>query len=136
MEMKLAAVKALAELAKEEVPEEVKMAYGGEDFKFGINYLIPKPFDPRVLTRVTPAVAKAAMDSGVARTNIDDLHAYARSLEGRMGHTAQFMKSLRDRLSTYVAKSGKKVRVVFAEGTNTRILQAVKQLVEEDSLEN
>ena len=135
MEMKLAAVKALAELAKEEVPEEVKMAYGGEDFKFGINYLIPKPFDPRVLTRVTPAVAKAAMDSGVARTNIDDLHAYARSLEGRMGHTAQFMKSLRDRLSTYVAKSGKKVRVVFAEGTNTRILQAVKQLVEEDKIE-
>jgi malate dehydrogenase (oxaloacetate-decarboxylating)(NADP+) len=135
MEMKLAAVKALAELAKEEVPEEVKMAYGGEDFKFGINYLIPKPFDPRVLTRVTPAVAKAAMDSGVARTNIEDLHAYARSLEGRMGHTAQFMKSLRDRLSTYVAKSGKKVRVVFAEGTNTRILQAVKQLVEEDKIE-
>ena len=135
MEMKLAAVKALAELAKEEVPEEVKMAYGGEDFKFGINYLIPKPFDPRVLTRVTPAVAKAAMDSGVARINIEDLHAYARSLEGRMGNTAGFMKSLRDRLSTFVAKSGKKVRVVFAEGTNTRILQAVKQLVEEDKIE-
>ncbi|MBC7430342.1 MAG: NADP-dependent malic enzyme [Bacteriovorax sp.] len=135
MEMKLAAVKALAELAKEEVPEEVKMAYGGEDFKFGVNYLIPKPFDPRVLTRVTPAVAKAAMDSGVARINIDDLHAYARSLEGRMGNTAHFMKSLRDRLSTYVAKSGKKVKVVFAEGTNTRILQAVKQLIEEDKIE-
>ncbi|MBC7712164.1 MAG: NADP-dependent malic enzyme [Rhizobacter sp.] len=135
MEMKLAAVKALAELAKEEVPEEVKMAYGGEDFKFGVNYLIPKPFDPRVLTRVTPAVAKAAMDSGVARINIDDLHAYARSLEGRMGNTAHFMKSLRDRLSTYVGKSGKKVKVVFAEGTNTRILQAVKQLIEEDKIE-
>lgn len=135
MPMKLAAVKALAELAKEEVPEEVKMAYGGEDFKFGVNYLIPKPFDPRVLTRVTPAVAKAAMDSGVARINIDDLHAYARSLEGRMGNTAHFMKSLRDRLATYVAKSGKKVKVVFAEGTNTRILQAVKQLIEEDKIE-
>ena len=67
MEMKLAAVKAIAELAKEEVPEEVKLAYGGEDFKFGKNYLIPKPFDPRVLTRVTPAVAEAAMKSGVAR---------------------------------------------------------------------
>lgn len=135
MPMKLAAVKALAELAKEEVPEEVKMAYSGEDFKFGVNYLIPKPFDPRVLTRVTPAVAKAAMDSGVARINIDDLHAYARSLEGRMGNTAHFMKSLRDRLATYVAKSGKKVKVVFAEGTNTRILQAVKQLIEEDKIE-
>jgi malate dehydrogenase (oxaloacetate-decarboxylating)(NADP+) len=135
IEMKLAAVHALAELAKEEVPEEVKMAYGGEDFKFGKNYLIPKPFDSRVLTRVTPAVAKAAMDSGVARINIDDLHGYARALEGRMGHTAQFMKSLRDRLETYVAKRGKKVRVVFAEGTNTRILQAVKQLVDEDKIE-
>ena len=135
MQMKLAATRALAELAKEEVPEEVKMAYGGEDFKFGKNYLIPKPFDPRVLTRVTPAVAKAAMDSGVARINIDDLQAYARSLEGRMGNTAQFMKSLRDRLGTLVARNGRKVRMVFAEGTNTRILQAVKQLVEEDKIE-
>jgi large conductance mechanosensitive channel protein len=120
---------------KEEVPEEVRMAYGGEDFKFGKNYLIPKPFDPRVLTRVTPAVAKAAMDSGVARIDIPDLHAYARSLEGRMGNSAGFMKSLRDRLHAYVGKSGKKVRVVFAEGTNTRILQAVKQLIEEDKIE-
>ncbi len=135
IEMKLAAVKALAELAKEEIPEEVKMAYGGEDFKFGVNYLIPKPFDPRVLTRVTPAVAKAAMDSGVARVNIEDLHAYARSLEGRMGNTAQFMKSLRDRLETHVIKRGSKIKIVFAEGTNTRILQAVKQLVEEDKIE-
>lgn len=135
IEMKLAAVKALADLAKEEVPEEVKMAYGGEDFKFGVNYLIPKPFDPRVLTRVTPAVAKAAMDSGVARIMIDDLQAYARALEGRMGNTAQFMKSLRDRLSTHVAKRGQKIKMVFAEGTNTRILQAVKILVEEDKIE-
>ncbi len=135
IQMKLAAVKALAELAKEEVPEEVKLAYGGEDFKFGVNYLIPKPFDPRVLTRVTPAVAKAAMDSGVARINIDDLAAYARALEGRMGNSAQFMKLLRDRLGTYVAKRGQKVKMVFAEGTNTRILQAVKQLVEEERIE-
>lgn len=135
MQMKLAAVKALAELAKEEVPDEVRLAYDGEDFKFGTNYLIPKPFDPRVLTRVTPAVAKAAMDSGVARIKIDDLHAYARGLEGRMGNTAHFMKSLRDRLNSYVIKSGKKVRVVFAEGTNTRILQAIKQLVEENKIE-
>jgi malate dehydrogenase (oxaloacetate-decarboxylating)(NADP+) len=135
MEMKLAAVKALADLAKEEVPEEVKMAYGGEDFKFGRNYLIPKPFDPRVLTRVTPAVAHAAMESGVARIAIDDLQAYARSLEGRMGNSAGFMKSLRDRLSTLVTKRDKKVKMVFAEGTNTRILQAVKVLVDEDKIE-
>ncbi len=135
MQMKLAAVKALADLAKEEVPEEVKLAYGGEDFKFGTNYLIPKPFDARVLTRVTPAVARAAMETGVARIQIPDLQAYARSLEGRMGTSAQFMKSLRDRLSTYVAKSGRRVKVVFAEGTNTRILQAVKQLVDENKIE-
>lgn len=135
MQMKLAAVKALADLAKEEVPEEVKLAYGGEDFKFGTNYLIPKPFDSRVLTRVTPAVAKAAMDTGVARINIPDLQAYARSLEGRMGTSAGFMKSLRDRLTTLVNKQGKKVKLVFAEGTNTRILQAIKQLVEEDKIE-
>lgn len=135
MQMKLAAVKALADLAKEEIPEEVKLAYGGEDFKFGRNYLIPKPFDARVLTRVTPAVAKAAMETGVARIQIPDLQAYARSLEGRMGTSAGFMKSLRDRLTTFVNKSGKKVKLVFAEGTNTRILQAVKQLIEEDKIE-
>lgn len=135
IQMKLAAVKALAELAKEEVPEEVKLAYGGEDFKFGTNYLIPKPFDSRVLTRVTPAVAKAAMDTGVARITIPDLQAYARQLEGRMGTSAGFMKSLRDRLTTLVNKQGKKVKLVFAEGTNTRILQAIKQLVEEDKIE-
>ncbi len=135
IQMKLAAVRALANLAKEEVPEEVKLAYGGEDFKFGRNYLIPKPFDPRVLTRVTPAVAHAAMESGVARVAIDDLSAYARSLEGRMGNSAGFMKSLRDRLSTLVHKRGKKVKIVFAEGTNTRILQAIKVLIEEDKIE-
>jgi malate dehydrogenase (oxaloacetate-decarboxylating)(NADP+) len=135
IQMKLAAVYALAELAKEEVTEEVKMAYSGEDFKFGKNYLIPKPFDSRVLTRVTPAVAKAAMDSGVARIQIEDLQAYARALEGRMGNTAQFMKSLRDRLGTLVAKRGGKIKIVFAEGTNTRILQAINVLVEEDMIE-
>lgn len=134
MEMKLAAVHALAQLAKEEVPEEVKIAYGGTDFKFGREYLIPKPFDPRVLTRVSPAVAKAAMDSGVARIEIPNIMAYARSLEGRMGNSGEFLKSLRDRLATYVAKRGSKVKVVFAEGTNSRILQAVKQLVDEGKI--
>lgn len=135
MQMKLAAVKALADLAKEDVPEEVKLAYGGEDFKFGKSYLIPKAFDPRILTRVTPAVAKAAMDSGVARITIKDLNEYARSLEGRMGNSAQFMKSLRDRLHTQIEKSGRKVKVVFAEGKNTRILLAAKQLIEEDLID-
>ncbi len=131
IQMKLAAVKALADLAKEDVPEEVKLAYGGEDFKFGKNYLIPKAFDPRILTRVTPAVAQAAMESKVARIQINDLNEYARSLEGRMGNSAQFMKSLRDRLHTQVEKSSRKIKVVFAEGKNTIILLAAKQLIEE-----
>lgn len=134
-EMKLAAVQALADLAKEEVPEEVKMAYEGEDFQFGPNYIIPKPFDTRVLTRVTPAVAKAAMDSGVAQDHIADLSEYANDLENRLGTSAAFMKSLRDRLATHVKTSGKKVKMVFAEGSNTRILQAVNTLLEEQRIE-
>src|SRR5665647_1870355 len=82
-QMKKAAAMALAALAKEDVPDDVKRAYGNESFTFGRNYLIPKPFDKRVLTRVSPAVAKAAMDSGVARIRIDDLNAYAKSLQER-----------------------------------------------------
>ncbi len=134
-EMKIAAVKAIADLAKEEVPEEVKLAYGNEDFTFGPNYIIPKPFDSRVLTTVTPAVAKAAMDSGVARTEIKDLHEYAANLQNRLGTTASFMKSLRDRLSTFVKSRKSKVRMAFAEGSNTRILQACKTLISEGRIE-
>jgi malate dehydrogenase (oxaloacetate-decarboxylating)(NADP+) len=134
-EMKIAAVKALADLAKEEVPEEVKLAYGNQDFTFGPNYIIPKPFDSRVLTTVTPAVAKAAMDSGVARREIKDLAEYAANLQNRLGTTASFMKSLRDRLSSHVKKNEKRVRVAFAEGANTRILQACKILNSEGRIE-
>ncbi len=134
-EMKLAAVYALANLAKEEVTEEVKIAYGGEDFSFGANYLIPKPFDTRVLTRVTPAVAKAAIDSGVARVKIENFTAYASSLEDRLGTTAPFMKQIRDRLKNHVKKNGRKVKMVFAEGANTRILNAVKILKEDGRIE-
>lgn len=134
-EMKLAAVYALANLAKEEVTEEVKVAYGGEDFSFGPNYLIPKPFDTRVLTRVTPAVAKAAIDSGVARLTIDNFTAYASSLEDRLGTSAPFMKQIRDRLKNHVKNNGRKVRMVFAEGANTRILNAVKILNEDGRIE-
>jgi len=134
-EMKIAAVKALADLAKEEVPEEVRLAYGNEEFTFGPNYIIPKPFDSRVLTTVTPAVAKAAMDSGVARREIKDLQEYAANLQNRLGTTATFMKSLRDRLSTSVKKKGSKVKMAFAEGSNTRILQASKILDSEGRIE-
>ena len=134
-EMKLAAVKALADLAKEEASEEVKMAYGNTDFKFGKDYLIPKPFDGRVLTRVAPAVAQAAMETKVARIQLDNLGEYARNLENRLGTTAHFMKGLRDRLGGHVLRKKQKVRVVFAEGRNSRILQAVKILQEDDKVE-
>lgn len=129
-EMKIAAVYALANLAKEEVPENVKMAYGGTNFKFGKNYLIPKPFDKRVLTRVAPAVAKAACDSGVAREKISDFHQYAMELEARLGQSAEFMRAVRSRLS----REDKK-KIVFTEGTNTRILRAVNILTEEGKIE-
>lgn len=134
-EMKIAAVKAIAALAKEEVTEEVKLAYGNQDFTFGPNYIIPKPFDSRVLTTVTPAVAKAAMDSGVARKEIKDLNEYAANLQNRLGTTASFMKSLRDRLSSHVKKREERVRMAFAEGANTRILQAAKILSMEGRIE-
>jgi len=134
-EMKIAAVRAIADLAKEEVTEEVRLAYGNEDFTFGPNYIIPKPFDSRVLTTVTPAVAKAAMDSGVARKEIKDLHEYAANLQNRLGTTASFMKSLRDRLSTFVGKKESRIRMAFAEGSNTRILQASKTLLSEGRIE-
>lgn len=134
-EMKLAAVKAIADLAKEEVPDEVKMAYGNQDFKFGPQYIIPKPFDPRALTRVAPAVAKAAMESGVARLQIDNLAEYASNLANRLNTSGSFIKRLRDRHAAHVDKNKKKTKLVFAEGTNSRILQAVSQLLSEDRIE-
>jgi len=133
-EMKMAAVRALADLAKEEVPEEVKLAYDSDNFTFGREYIIPKPFDTRALTRVAPAVAKAAIESGVARKEISDLQEYANSLEDRLGTSGALMKSLRDRLSTWVKRQGP-VKMVFAEGGNTRILQAVSQLVDERKID-
>ncbi len=135
MEMKVAAVKALANLAKEEVPEDVKMAYGNKDFTFGREYLIPKPFDKRVLTRVAPAVAKAAIDSGVARKNIDCLNEYVIELQERLGQSAEFTKNLRDRLSSSVRKSQKKVKMVFAAGSNIRILQATHMMQADSRIE-
>ncbi len=126
-EMKLAAVHALADLAKEEVPESVKMAYGGKEFSFGRDYLIPKPFDKRVLTRVSSAVAKAACDTGVARKVITDFKQYSLELEARLGQSAEFMRFIRSRLKSAQSKK----RIVFTEGTNTRILRAVNILIDE-----
>lgn len=125
-EMKKAAAYALAALAKEEVPDDVKRAYGNEDFSFGRNYLIPKPFDKRVLTWVSPAVAKAAIESGVARLKIDDFNAYAKSLQERLGQTGSIMRNIRSRLP-----GADKPRIVFTEGTNARILKAVSILQDE-----
>jgi malate dehydrogenase (oxaloacetate-decarboxylating)(NADP+) len=125
-QMKKAAAYALASLAKEEVPDDVKRAYGNENFAFGANYLIPKPFDKRVLTRVAPAVAKAAMDSGVARVQIADFNAYAKSLQERLGQTGSIMRNIRSRLP-----GSDKPRIVFPEGSNARILKAVAILNDE-----
>ena len=125
-EMKIAAARALADLAKEEVPDDVKRAYGNENFAFGRNYLIPKPFDKRVLTRVSPAVARAAMESKVARTEIPDLTKYAHSLQERLGQTGSFMRNVRSRLP-----GDDKPTVVFPEGSHARILKAVSILKEE-----
>jgi malate dehydrogenase (oxaloacetate-decarboxylating)(NADP+) len=125
-QMKKAAAYALASLAKEEVPDDVKRAYSNENFTFGRNYLIPKPFDKRVLTRVSPAVAKAAMESGVARIQIEDLNAYAKSLQERLGQTGSIMRNIRSRLP-----GADKPRIVFPEGSNARILKAVSILKDE-----
>ncbi len=125
-EMKKAAVQALADLAKEVVPVDVKLAYGNEDFKFGRNYLIPKPFDKRVLTRVAPAIAKAAIDSGVAREPIKDLKLYALQLDERMGNASGLLRDIRSHLPR-----DKRPRIVYTEGYNPKILEALSTLKDE-----
>ena len=93
-EMKMAAVKALAGLAKQDVPDSVRKAYGNVEIKFGREYLIPKPFDPRVLLHVAPAVAQAAMESGVARRPIENMERYRESLEALQGRSKEIMRAL------------------------------------------
>jgi malate dehydrogenase (oxaloacetate-decarboxylating)(NADP+) len=124
MEMKLAAVQALANLAKEDVPDSVMKAYGVDSMKFGPNYIIPSPFDPRVLTWEAPAVAKAAIETGVARVQID-LEGYANQLEARLGRGREVMRSVIVR-----AKTSEK-RIVFPEGEELKILRASERLVDE-----
>jgi malate dehydrogenase (oxaloacetate-decarboxylating)(NADP+) len=123
--MKLAAAHALADLAKEDVPDSVLRAYGLEQLTFGRDYLIPKPFDPRVLLREAPAVAKAAMDSGVARRPIKDLNAYVESLERIMGPSRKVL-----RLMTGKAKQHE-ARIVFPQGEHHSVLHAARQVVEQ-----
>jgi len=124
-EMKKAAVFALAELAREDCPDTVCRAYGNEKFTFGRNYIIPKPFDPRALLRVAPAVAKAAMASGVARTPIEDMEKYRETLEALQGKAKETM-----RLIINKAKCDPK-KIVFPEGDHEKILRAAYTLIEE-----
>jgi malate dehydrogenase (oxaloacetate-decarboxylating)(NADP+) len=122
--MKLAAARALADLAREDVPDMVLSAYGLEALQFGPLYIVPKQFDPRALGRLAPAVAKAAMETGVARVNVD-IDEYRESLEGRFGRGFQIMNRLMQR-----ARSAPK-RVVFAEGEEPKILRAAAQIADE-----
>jgi len=124
-EMKLAAVKALAQLAREECPDSVCKAYGNQKFVFGRDYIIPKPFDPRVLLHVAPAIARAAMESGVARQPIEDMAKYIEHLESTQGKSKEIMRMIINK-----AKSDPKT-IVFPEGDNEKILRAAKELVDE-----
>jgi len=126
-EMKMAAAKALAALAHEDVPDSVLSAYGLASLKFSRDYLIPKPLDPRVLLWVAPAVAKAAMESGVARREID-LDAYETQLLERQGPGRRMRAEL---LSRAVRKGSKPKRVVYGEGEHPKILRAAYQVHEE-----
>ena len=123
--MKLAAVKAIATLAKESVPEEVNLAYNERNLSFGRDFIIPKPLDHRLLTCVAPAVAKAAMESGVAQKQITDWDAYREELEERLGLDNKLMSSLVER-----AKKDPK-RVVFAEADNYKVLRAAQTVRDE-----
>jgi malate dehydrogenase (oxaloacetate-decarboxylating)(NADP+) len=124
-EMKIAAVYALAKLAKEDVPENVSEAYNVKNLIFGREYFIPKPLDWRLITVVAPAVAKAAMDSGVARRPITDWEAYKTELSVRLGHENQLLRWI-----TQKAKMDRK-RIVYSEGTNLKILKAANEVFHE-----
>jgi len=124
-EMELAAVRAIADLAQAETSEQVAQAYGIETVSFGPEYLIPKPFDPRLIARIAPAVARAAMDSGVATRPLADLDAYQESLTQFVYHSGLIMKPL------FTAARAAPRRVVYAEGEDERVLRAVKIVLDE-----
>jgi NADP-dependent malic enzyme len=124
-EMKMAAARAIAELARRPVPDIVNRAYHVRNFTFGPDYFIPKPVDPRLITEVSMAVAKAAIDSGVARKDISDWRAYRQHLRELMGQETKFTQNL------YAAAKLHPKRVVYAEGTHPTMLQAAVQAKEE-----
>jgi len=117
-DMKIAAANAIAMLAREDVPDAVADAYGGQVLQYGEDYIIPAPFDPRLISAVSSAVAEAAMDSGVARKPIQDLDRYRRDLSARLDPTASTLQVIFDRISA------NKKRVVFAEGEEEKVIRA------------
>jgi malate dehydrogenase (oxaloacetate-decarboxylating)(NADP+) len=123
--MEVAAVKAIAELAQAETSEQVALAYGIESISFGPEYIIPRPFDPRLIARVAPAVAQAAMDSGVATRPLADMDAYRDSLQQFVYHSGIIMKPL------FTAAKAAPRRIVYAEGEDERVLRAVQIVVDE-----
>ncbi|MDM9558003.1 MULTISPECIES: NADP-dependent malic enzyme [Bordetella] len=125
-EMKLACVKAIAELAQAEQNDEVAHAYAGQELSFGPDYIIPKPFDPRLIVQIAPAVARAAAESGVAARPIEDIEAYRQKLMGFVYHSGQLMRPLFAQ-----AKQAPK-RVIYADGEDERVLRAVQTVVDEN----
>ncbi|MEC7050394.1 MAG: NADP-dependent malic enzyme [Pseudomonadota bacterium] len=117
-EMKIAAAEAIAMLAREDVPDAVADAYGGQVLQYGEDYIIPAPFDPRLISAVSSAVAEAAMESGVARKPIEDLEQYRRDLSARLDPTASTLQVIFDRISA------NRKRVVFAEGEEEKVIRA------------
>ncbi|TCK88232.1 NADP-dependent malic enzyme [Paraburkholderia sp. BL9I2N2] len=127
-EMEIAAVNAIAELARQEQSDIVATAYGIQDLSFGPEYLIPKPFDPRLIVKVAPAVAKAAMDSGVAERPIEDMEAYEQHLQQFVYHSGTTMKPI---FQLARGVEPEKKRIVFAEGEEERVLRAMQIIVDE-----
>ena len=126
-EMKIAAVKALAALTKEPVPDIVAAAYNDNNISFGRDYLIPKALDPRLISTISVAVAKAAIDSGVARKTITDWKAYAEELDGRMGRDDKLMRAIRSKVKTAELR-----RIVFSEGDRLTTIKAAIHLINDN----
>jgi malate dehydrogenase (oxaloacetate-decarboxylating)(NADP+) len=127
--MKLACVREIADLAKAEISDEVAAAYAGQELKFGSDYLIPKPFDARLILRIAPAVAQAAADSGVATRPITDLEAYRASLQRHVYQTGMLMRPVFAAAKAFHARQP--ARVVYAEGEDERVLRAVQVVLDE-----
>jgi malate dehydrogenase (oxaloacetate-decarboxylating)(NADP+) len=128
-QMEIAAVQAIADLAREEQSDVVSEAYGGiEDLAFGPDYLIPKPFDPRLIVRIAPAVARAAMDSGVATRPIGDFDEYSQRLQQFVYHSGTMMAPI---FAAARKLGSERSRIVFAEGEDERVLRAVQIVVDE-----